>query len=258
MIIIDECHHLAAYTYENAINAFNSKYVYGVSATPEKENGHTPIIEMQCGDIRYKVNSKEFNKNLNLSMKVLVQKVRLSFVDMSITDYSLNEINNFIVKDYIRNEKIFNDIKTEFIKGKNILVLTERLEHLDYFKDKLATLTTNLFIYQGGLGKKKIKEYEELKKDIEQKNENKIIIATGTYIGEGFDDPNLDVLFLTMPISGITKVTQYTGRLHRKNDSKQEIIVYDYVDENFNQTRSMFEKRKKTYKKLGYEIIEDN
>lgn len=127
---------------------------------------------------------------------------------------------------------------------------------MEYFKDKLSMLTNNLFLYHGGLGKKTLKKYDELKENIISNNDNKIIIATGSYIGEGFDDSSLDVLFLTMPISGITKVTQYTGRLHRKNKDKKEIIVYDYVDNNFKQTRNMFEKRKKTYEKLGYEIIE--
>ena len=256
MIIIDECHHLAAFTYESAVNTVNAKYVYGVTATPDRENGHTPIIKMQCGDIRYEVDFKKFNKNLNIPMKVYVKNNHLSFVDKNITDYTINEINNLIVKDVIRSEKIIKDVKEEFKNGKNILVLTERIEHMEYFKDKLSTLTNNLFLYHGGLGKKTLKKYDELKENIISNNDNKIIIATGSYIGEGFDDSSLDVLFLTMPISGITKVTQYTGRLHRKNKDKKEIIVYDYVDDNFKQTRNMFEKRKKTYEKLGYEIIE--
>lgn len=256
MIIIDECHHLAAFTYESAVNTVNAKYVYGVTATPDRENGHTPIIKMQCGDIRYEVDFKKFNKDLNIPMKVYVRKSHLSFVDKNITDYTINEINNFIVKDVIRNEKIIKDVKNEFASGKNILVLTERLDHVDYFKEKLSKLTNNLFLYHGGLGKKALKKYDELIEEIIENNDNKIIIATGSYIGEGFDDSSLDVLFLTMPISGITKVTQYTGRLHRKNEDKKEILVYDYVDDNFKQTRNMFEKRKKTYEKLGYEIID--
>ncbi len=256
MIIIDECHHLAAYTYESAVNTVNAKYVYGVTATPNRENGHTPIIKMQCGNIRYEVDFKKFNKNLNLPMRVYVKNNHLNFVDKNITNYTINEINNFIVKDVIRSEKILKDIELEFNSGKNILVLTERLEHLEYFKEKLVKLTPNLFLYHGGIGKKTLKKYDENKKNIIENNENKIILATGSYIGEGFDDSMLDVLFLTMPISGITKVTQYTGRLHRKSDNKKEIIVYDYVDDNFSQTRRMFERRKKTYEKLGYEIIE--
>ena len=258
MIIIDECHHLAAFTYESAVNQVNAKYVYGLSATPEKENGHTPIIKMQCGDIRYKVDAKKFNEEMNIPMKVIVRDSHLSFVNKDITDYGINEINNLIVQDVLRSEKIVKDIENEFKCGKNILVLTERLEHMNYIGEKLKKTTDNLFLYHGGLGKKKIKEYDERKKQIEYENQNKIIIATGSYIGEGFDDSSLDVLFLTMPVSGITKITQYTGRLHRKNQAKEEIIVYDYVDDNFRITRNMFEKRKKTYKKLGYEIIENN
>ena len=255
MVIIDECHHLAAYTYESAVNTVNAKYVYGVTATPERENGHTPIIKMQCGDIRYKVDFRTFNKNLNLPMKVYVKNNHLNFVNQNITDYTINEIYSLIVKDVIRSENIMKDIKQEFNDNKNILVLTERIEHIKYFEIKLSKITNNIFIYQGGLGKKVLKKYDELKENINNNKENKIIIATGSYIGEGFDDSSLDVLFLTMPISGITKVIQYTGRLHRKNKDKKEIIVYDYVDDNFKQTRNMFEKRKKTYEKLGYEIV---
>lgn len=256
MIIIDECHHLAAYTYESAVNTVKAKYVYGVTATPDRENGHTPIIKMQCGDIRYEVDYKKFNRELQIPMKVYVKNNHLQFVNKNITDYTINEINKFIVKDIIRNEKIIEDIKREFDNGKNILVLTERLEHLDYFKEKLLKYTNNVFVYHGGIGKKMLNKYNELEKDINSNNLNKILLATGAYIGEGFDDASLDVLFLTMPISGITKVIQYTGRLHRKNENKKEIIVYDYVDDNFKETRNMFEKRKRTYEKLGYEVID--
>lgn len=256
MIIIDECHHSSAYTYESALNTVNAKYVYGVSATPEKENGHTPIINMQCGNIRYKVDLKEFNKNLNLSMKVYPKKLHLNFVDKNIIDYSLNEIYSFISKDVIRNSIVIKDIEKEFNEGKNILVLTERIEHLEYLNERLSKLTKNIFIYRGGLGKKVLKKYDELNSNLTHNKENKIIIATSSCIGEGFDDSSLEVLFLTMPISGINRIIQYTGRLHRTNQNKKEIIVYDYIDDNFLQTRNMFLKRKKTYEKMGYEIID--
>lgn len=258
MVIIDECHHLAAFTYESAVNTINSKYVYGVTATPDRENGHTPIIKMQCGDIRYEVDAKKFNKNLKLPMKVYVKNNYLTNVDNNITDYSMNEINNLIIKDNVRNERIINDVKEEYKKGKNILVLTERIEHLEYFHDKLSEVTENILIYKGGLGKKALKKYDELNKNITNNQTNKVIVATGSYIGEGFDDSSLDVLFLTMPISGMTRITQYTGRLHRRNKSKTEIIVYDYVDNNFRQTRNMFDKRLKNYIKLGYIVKKDD
>ena len=258
MIIIDECHHSSAYTYEAALNMVNAKYVYGVSATPEKENGHTPIIKMQCGDIRYKVNMKKYNQKLNLLMKVYSKNVHLNFVNKNVTDYKINEIYDLISKDVIRNEKVIKDIENEFNKGKNILVLTERIQHLEYLCEKLSNITNNIIVYRGGLGKKTLKKYEELNNNIKEKNENKIIIATSSCIGEGFDDSSLEVLFLTMPISSINRIVQYTGRLHRKNENKKEIVVYDYVDDNFSMIRNMFLKRKKAYEKVGYEIIEDN
>ena len=256
MIIIDECHHTAAYTFEQAINTGNSKYIYGISATPERENGHTPIIKMQCGDIRYKVDALKFNKELNIPMKVMVKHSHLSFVDSKIDNYELNEINDFIAKDILRSEKIIRDINNEYNNGKNILVLTERLEHLEYIYEKLNKSTNNVFKYHGGIGKKILKNYDDLTNKLNENNENKIIVATGSYMGEGFDDSKLDVLFLTMPISGETRVTQYAGRLHRKNENKKEILIYDYVDDNFPKTRNMFLKRKKTYEKMGYEIID--
>ncbi len=258
MIIIDECHHTAAYTFEQAINTGNAKYVYGISATPERENGHTPIIKMQCGDIRYKVDSLKFNKKLNIPMKVIVKKSHLNFTNQNIDNYELNEINDLIAKDIIRSEKIIKDIKKEYDNGKNILVLTERLELMNYIYDKLSKYTNNIFKYYGGIGKKVLKNYMELNNQINENEENKIIVATGSYIGEGFDDSKLDVLFLTMPISGQTRVTQYAGRLHRQDSNKKEILIYDYIDDNFSKTRNMFLKRKKTYEKLGYEIVEEN
>ena len=258
MIIIDECHHTAAYTFEQAINTGNAKYVYGISATPERENGHTPIIKMQCGDIRYTVDSLKFNKELNIPMKVIVKKSHLNFTDQNIDNYELNEINDLIAKDVLRSEKIIKDIKEEYKNGKNILVLTERLKLMDYIYDKLSKDTNNIFKYYGGIGKKVLKNYENQTNQINENGDNKIIVATGSYIGEGFDDSKLDVLFLTMPISGQTRVTQYAGRLHRKDDNKKEILIYDYVDDNFSKTRNMFLKRKKTYEKLGYEIVDEN
>ena len=258
MIIIDECHHTAAYTFEQAINTGNARYVYGISATPERENGHTPIIKMQCGDIRYKVDSLKFNKELNIPMKVIVKKSHLNFTNPNVDNYELNEINDLIAKDVIRSENIIKDIKKEYENGKNILVLTERLELMNYVYDKLSKYTNNIFKYYGGIGKTVLKNYEELINQINEIGSNKIIVATGSYIGEGFDDSKLDVLFLTMPISGQTRVTQYAGRLHRKDDNKKEILIYDYVDDNFAKTRNMFLKRKKTYEKLGYEIMENN
>ena len=129
-------------------------------------------------------------------------------------------IYHFIWLDVISKKiKIIEDIKKEYENGKDILVLTERLEHLDYIHDKLSKYINNIFKYYGGIGKKVFNKYKELNDEINLNNSNKIIISTGSYIGDGFDDDKLDVLFLTMPISGKTRVIQYVGRLHRKNEN---------------------------------------
>ena len=111
MIIIDECHHTSAYTFEQTINNGSAKYIYGISATPTREDGHTPIIKMQCGDIRYEVDSLKFNKNLNIPMRVIVKNSHLNFTDPNIDNYELNEINDLIAKDVIRSDIIIRDVK---------------------------------------------------------------------------------------------------------------------------------------------------
>ncbi len=254
MVIIDECQHISATTYEQTLNKITAKYVYGLSATPYKQDGKTKIIKMQCGEIRNKINLKKFNQSLNLTMKVLINNINLNNPNPNIIDYSINEIYNLICKDNIRNNTILNDIKIEYEKGKNILVLTERLEHLEYLQNSILNITENLIIYRGNMKLKDIKKYDE----INNTKENKIVLATSKCIGEGYDDPSLEVLFLTMPISAPHSVLQYAGRLHRKHNIKSEIKIYDYVDESFLITRNMLNRRKKSYKKMGYEIIENN
>ena len=258
MVIIDECQHTSASTYEQTLNKVNARYVYGLSATPYKEDGKTKIIKMQCGEIRNKINLRKFNQSLNLTMKVLIKNINLNNPNPNIIDYSLNEIYNIICKDNIRNNTILNDIKIEYEKGKNILVLTERIEHLEYLQNSLLNITKNLIVYRGNMNSKEIKKYEEIIKTINNTKENKIVLATSKCIGEGYDDSSLEILFLTMPISANHRVLQYAGRLHRRNDIKSEIKIYDYVDENFLITRNMLRKRKKSYKKMGYEIMENN
>lgn len=153
MIIIDECHHLAAFAYEQATNSVNSKYVYGFIATSYREDGYRPIVKMQCGDIRYEVDFKKFNENLGISILVKVKEIYLKFVDPLINDYTINEINKLITKDIDRSEMIFNDVKEEYDKEKNIFILSERIEHLEHLSSRMQKITNNIFVYKGGLEK---------------------------------------------------------------------------------------------------------
>lgn len=255
MIIVDECQHAASVTYSKILNNASSKFIYGFSATPDRTDGKTPIEKMNIGDVRYDVSKKIFNESLRFKMLINVRHTKLN--DIEAKEYKLNGIYEVMTNDNIRNKQIIDDIYREFEKKKNILVLTKRIKHLEVLKEDIKKITDNLFIYCGGINKKTKEMYKRMNAEIIKNNENKIILATTSCIGEGFDDISLDVLFLAMPISNDNIVTQCVGRLHRKCINKKEIIVYDYVD-NIKLTENMYRKREKTYKKLGYQIISND
>src|SRR5690606_31649103 len=156
-----------------------------------------------------------------------------------------------IVQDSKRNHMIFDDVLKVLEKGRSPIILTERLEHLELLKNQFRGFAKNIIILSGNMKKKDQKRELERLSNIPE-NEERLVIATGKYIGEGFDDARLDTLFLTMPISWKGTLQQYVGRLHREHDQKQEVQVYDYVDNNVPMLKSMFEKRLVGYKAMGY------
>jgi len=134
------------------------------------------------------------------------------------------------------------------------IVLTERKEHLETLKQKLQNFVKNIIVLHGGMKTTVRKEMIAKLAEIPD-TEERLIVATGQYIGEGFDDPRLDTLFLAMPFSFKGKMVQYAGRLHRKYRGKTEIRVYDYVDANIPVLLRMHKRRLKAYKALGYKEI---
>ena len=148
-----------------------------------------------------------------------------------------------------------DDISKCILEGRIPIVLTERVEHLDILKNQLKEINVPIVIYKGNMGKKKTKEIQETIKDADKNNKPRIILATSSSIGEGFDDSRLDTLFLTMPVSWKGRIIQYVGRLHREHENKDKVIVYDYLD-NMKILEKMYNRRIKGYKIAGYEIIE--
>ena len=155
----------------------------------------------------------------------------------------------------LRNSIILQDVKQSVADGRIPIVLTERLEHLNILKQKLEELQVPVVIYKGNMGKKKTKEMQEIIQNADKNQQARIILATSSSIGEGFDDSRLDTLFLTMPVSWKGRIIQYVGRLHRNHKDKEELIVYDYLD-NMKILERMYYKRIKGYKASGYEIEE--
>ncbi|MBW8351331.1 DEAD/DEAH box helicase [Bacillus sp. IITD106] len=245
-IIIDECHIISAITFEQVLKQIRAKYVLGLTATPKRKDGMDPIITMQCGPIRYKIDAKMQAKVRPFHHKLITRKT-----GFSTKQTEFQNIYEEIVQDSKRNHMIFDDVLKVLEKGRSPIILTERLEHLELLKNQFRGFAKNIIILSGNMKKKDQKRELERLSNIPE-NEERLVIATGKYIGEGFDDARLDTLFLTMPISWKGTLQQYVGRLHREHDQKQEVQVYDYVDNNVPMLKSMFEKRLVGYKAMGY------
>lgn len=248
LVIIDEVHHIAARTFEQVIRASNAKYIYGLTATPKRSDGNEKIIFKTIGDIIYE--HKDSNSSFS---KILEPKLTTFTLNSSDKLLSYVEVCNKLITDEERNNIIVEDIKQNYENKKNILVLTDRIEHTKILKERIETFTNNVFVINGQM---KTKE----KKDIGNKlnlisEDGYIIIATGKYVGEGFDLPSLNTLFLTMPFKWEGMLSQYVGRLHRISENKNEVKVFDYVDIKVKMFANMFNIRLKGYKKLHYSLI---
>lgn len=251
-IIVDECHIISAVTFESVLKKIRPQYVLGLTATPKRKDGMHPIITMQCGPIRYQNNAKSQAQVRPFIHRLVPRKT--SFHTKK-TDFK--EICEEMILNTERNQQIFDDVLRSLEKGRSPIILTNRLLHLEILTKMFRGFAKNIIVLAGNMKKREQKkELERLSKI--PNHEERLIIATGKYIGEGFDDARLDTLFLTMPISWKGTLHQYVGRLHREYDSKQEVQVYDYVDANIPTLQTMYEKRLKGYKSMGYINNEEN
>ncbi len=250
-VIVDECHHLSAVSFEAVIKACKAKYVLGLTATATRKDGHHPIIFMQCGEIRYKVDAKEQAKLRLFNHKVVLRNTALTLDTTTERKSSISDVYSEITRDQQRNLLIVEDVLSALKLGRCPLILTERKDHAAFFEQQLSQFCKNVIVMVGGQNTKK-RAAIKLQLETVPEHEERIIIATGRYIGEGFDDKRLDTLFLTMPISWHGTLAQYAGRLHRNHANKKEVVVYDYVDCQVPMLAKMAEKRMKGYAKIGY------
>ncbi|GAB1366532.1 DEAD/DEAH box helicase family protein [Candidatus Cloacimonadaceae bacterium] len=254
MVIVDECHHISAFSFEQVLKSVRAKYVYGLTATPIRQDGHHPIVYMQCGPIRYKVDAKSQVLQRSFTHKVITRQTTFSMIKPSEDDeIKITDIYQTMVEDTRRNDMILDDIIAAIVAGRSPLVLTERTAHVDFFVQKLAGFSKHVIALKGGMGRKQLKAVMDKLHSIPDEDE-RVIIATGKFIGEGFDDSRLDTLFLTMPISWKGVLQQYAGRLHRAHDNKTEVVIYDYVDMNEPMLANMYRKRLKGYEGMGYAV----
>lgn len=260
MVIIDECHHVSAFSTENLASSFCAKYVYGLTATPIRRDGHQKIIFYQCGKILFSTSSKQMNKMQNFDHYFIPRFSNFHFKPDSNTTDKNRSINSYyaeLVKNEARNELIAEDVKNAVKNGRTPLVLSDRIEHLETLEKHLKNSAKNVILITGrGTSKQKKTQLEKLNSI--PKEESLIVLATGKYAGEGFDQPRLDTLMLVFPFSWKGTLAQYCGRLHRNFAGKNEVQIYDYVDFRIPVFDRMYQNRLKGYRQLGYSVKVDD
>jgi superfamily II DNA or RNA helicase len=253
-LVVDECHHLSAVSFEAVARASKAKYVLGLSATVTRKDGHHPIIFMQCGPIRYRDDAKKQAAARPFSHRVLIKRTAFRVERQNPNAISIQELYGHLARDTARNDMIFNDVLLALEARRSPVVITERKDHLQAIADRLTKFAKNVIVLKGGMGAKQRQKVTEALQSVAD-GEERVIVATGRYLGEGFDDARLDTLFLTMPISWRGTLAQYAGRLHRFHAAKREVIIYDYVDGREPLLAKMATRREVGYRNLGYEVI---
>lgn len=248
VVILDEVHHIAATSYEQVVRKCYSKYLYGFTATPKRSDKNEKIIYKTIGDIRYQY--KDDDSGLDKILKPEFTSFTFSFIEKT-TPYS--DMLSALLLDEERNDRIVEDIKKALKEKKNIIVLTDRIDHINLLKNKLSDMD-NVFVINGQLSTSEKKRFFY---NVERANKGFVIISTGKYIGEGFDEKKLNTLFIVSPFRWNGTLEQYVGRLHRIDENKEEVEVHDYVDINIKMFENMYHERLRGYKRLGYVICGD-
>lgn len=250
-IIVDECHHIAAYSFEKIMRGLRAKYVLGLTATPSRKDGLHPIIEMQCGPISCRISEKQQAKVQRFTHYLLRRET--NFFSES-TD--IQHLYKEMINDSKRNDLIFDDVLQALEQGCKPIIITERVAHAQQLAKRFEPFVKHVIVLTGRGSKKErqsvLKKLASLPADSEA-----LILATGKYIGEGFDETRLNALFLTMPISWKGILQQYVGRLHREHLNKTHVRVYDYIDARVPVLQRMFDRRMKSYHAMGYIAVEN-
>ena len=255
-LIVDECHHLPALSFEQVARAAKARFVAGLSATVVRKDGHHPIITMQCGPIRHRVNARAQAAARPFDHEVLVRPTSFQSTNAGQADKraAFQTLYQELSADEVRNRQICDDVVHALESHRSPLVLTERNDHLDRLAVMLSNRVPNLLLLRGGMGRKQREAVADRLRTIPA-DEGRVVLSTGKYIGEGFDDARLDTLMLTLPVSWRGTIAQYAGRLHRLYDGKREVRVYDYADLQEPMLARMFDRRCRGYEAVGYTVV---
>lgn len=247
-VIVDECHHLSAVSFEKILKETKSRYVLGLTATPVRRDGHQPIIFMQCGPIRHNA-----TRPATAPSQLEVWPRMLPAPEIP-PDSAIQDVFRILANDTARTIRIADDVLSSYREGRKVLVLTERTEHLESLREALVRQIDHCFVLHGRISKK---HRAGIMAELAEMDDTapRVLLATGRLIGEGFDHPPLDTLVLAMPISWRGTLQQYAGRLHREHADKDDVRIFDYVEGDQPQLARMWEKREKGYRAMGYKIM---
>ena len=249
-VIVDECHHVPAVSFERVLSEVKARYVLGLTATPQRRDGHHPIIELQLGPVRFLVDAKNQAAKRPFQHRLVVRETPFR-LEPATADRGIQAIYRALAEDQARNRMIIEDVAQALGEGRSPILLTERRDHLEHLAERLRLLVRHIVVLQGGMKPKDRRALGEAFAAVPD-GEERLVLATGRYIGEGFDDARLDTLFLAMPVSWKGTLVQYSGRLHRLHPRKTEVRIFDYVDREVPLLLRMFEKRLRTYRAIGY------
>lgn len=254
MVIVDECHHVSAVNFEQILKSIPARYVYGLTATPIRKDGHQPIIFMQCGPIRYSAEAK--SQLAKQTFKRWLIPRFTAYRDLSDSSSTYAQIVQSLATDEARNALIVEDVCKTLAVGRSPIVLTTLTSHVEQLSQLLSTCCKNIITLVGSESMKDKRQKMERLAELSPK-EPLVVVATGHYVGEGFDYPRLDTLFLVSPVSWKGIIAQYAGRLHREYHGKTDVRIYDYIDIRLPLCERMYQRRLKGYVAIGYQLLEN-
>lgn len=252
MVLMDECHHCGSNTSVEVMQKVNARYVYGVSATPNRSDNLDKIIYMLLGPVRHRYTAKERAIEQRIGHYVYPRYTRVIDTDESRSD--INEAYSLISSSRARNDMILEYTIACVKKGRTPVILARYKEQAKYLYDHLQMDADHVLILYGDNSDKENSHIRQQLKEI-SRNQSLILVAAGQKIGEGFDYPRLDTLMLAAPVSFSGRLEQYLGRLNRDYEGKSEVIVYDYIDSHIRTFDNMYAKRLRTYKRTGFQLI---
>jgi superfamily II DNA or RNA helicase len=250
-VIVDECHHVGAVSFDAILRSAKARYVLGLTATPIRRDGQQPIIFMQCGPTRHTAARAEgAPKDMEVVPRISAKPIVVA------AEAGIQDVFRELATDVQRTAAIAEEVVGAYSRGRKILVLTERTEHLDALGAALEGSVSPLFILHGRMSPKQRQTLTVALEGLAP-DAPRVLLATGKLVGEGFDHPPLDTLMLAMPISWKGTLQQYAGRLHREHADKADVQIIDFVDTGHPALVRMWEKRQQGYRAMGYRMAAD-